>query len=238
MKVCEALRHSVRLELNHIYTERPFQTPTGADMGWFCREHVLHVAALAGMLGDNAQLCCGDIIVRIPGHTTVSTVDSGSDHAWCRVNGKTPVDASMTLRYIAPQLTDVRAVCPDRPEDLAGFTLRYEIHTEDQLFAEYLHSSERLIAYNEKTVPAVNILDLLANPFSFLHRPLPGAPSFPEIHGPDVFFAITAHLYKLALGECRPLRTYRSPKDAVRAAIKHNPDARKFVESKLRGHAI
>ncbi len=126
MKICEALRRSVRLELNHIYTEKPFEAPTGTDMGWFCREHALHVTALAELLGESAQLCRGDIIVRIPGEITVYTMGSGDDHAWCRVDGKAPVDASMTLRHLAPNETDVSAICPDRPEELAGFMLRYE----------------------------------------------------------------------------------------------------------------
>ena len=131
----------------------------------------------------------------------------------------------------------VSAVCPDCPEDLAGLMLRYELQLAEETFARYLDSPERLIAYNEKSVLTTNILELLANPFSFLHRPL-RAPSFPEIFGPDVFFSITKHLYRLALGDCKPLRTYRTPKDAVRAIVRRNPTAREFIESRLCGSAI
>jgi len=206
-------------------------------MGWFCREHALHVPALAELLGESAQLCRGDIIVRIPGKMTVYTMGSGDDHAWCRVGGKAPVDASMTLRYLAPDETDVSAICPDRPEELAGFLLRYEQKLNEKSFARYRRSPERLIAYNEKRILTSNILEVLADPFSFLHPPQ-GGPSFPEQFGPDVFFAITQHLYKLALGECKPLRTYRTPKNAIRAIVRRNPTAREFVESRLRGSAI
>lgn len=238
MNVCEALSNSVRLELNHIYTERPFETPAGSDMGWFCREHALHVAALGEMLGEPTQICCGDIVVRIPGDITVSTIGTGSDHAWCGVSGMTPIDASMTLRYIAPNQKDVLGVCPQRQGDLVGFTLHYEKNAEDSSFKEYLHSTERLIAYNEKALVNTTVVDLLNDPFRFLHSPPPGAPSFLEIYGPDVFYAISAHLYKVALGICKPLRTYLSPKNAVRKAIKHNPDARKTIEDMLRRNAI
>lgn len=237
MKICEALRRSVRLELNHIYTEKPFETPTGTDMGWFCREHALHVTALAELLGESAQLCRGDIIVRIPGKIRVKTMGSGDDHAWCRVNGKAPVDASMTLRYLAPDETDVLAVCPDCTEVLGGFMLRYEQKLDEKSFARFLRSPERLIAYNEKRILTTNILEVLADPYSFLYPPQ-GGRSFPEIYGPDVFFAITQHLYKLALGECKPLRTYRTPKNAIRTIVQRNPTAREFVESRLRGSAI
>ncbi len=232
MKICEALRRSVRLELNHIYTERPFETPTGTDMGWFCREHALHVTALAELLGESAQLCRGDIIVRIPGKIKVYTMGSGDDHAWCRVNGKAPVDASMTLRYLVPDETDVLAVCPDCPEVLGGFILRYEQKLDEESFARLKRSPERLIAYNEKRILTTNILEVLADPFSFLH-PQRGS-SFPEQYGPDVFFAITQHLFKLALGDCKPLRTYRTPKAAVRAIVRHNPTAREFIKNGIR----
>ncbi len=233
MKICEALRRSVRLELNHIYTEGPFETPTGTDMGWFCREHALHVTALAELLGESAQLCCGDIIVRIPGEMTVYTMGSGDDHAWCRVDDKAPVDASMTLRHLAPNETDVSAICPDRPEELAGFILRYEQKLDETSFARFLRSPERLIAYNEMGILPTNILEVLADPYSFLHPPQ-GGRSFPEIYGPDVFFAITQHLFKLALGDCKPLRTYRTPKAAVRAIVRHNPTAREFINNGIR----
>jgi hypothetical protein len=36
----------IKPELNHIYTDPPLWTPTGRDLGWYCREHALHVYSL------------------------------------------------------------------------------------------------------------------------------------------------------------------------------------------------
>lgn len=238
MLVCDALVRSVRLELNHIYTEKPFQTATGLDMGWFCREHALHVAALAEMVGESARICRGDVILRIPDDLIVSTVGSGSDHAWCEIDHMAPVDASLTLRYVAPHERDVQVICPScLAKYLSGFKLCYEMGMADNAFSQYSQSDERLIAYNEKSIIEGDILELLATPYNFLHPPPPGAPSLTQFYGPDVFFAITAHLYKLAQGEARPMRTYLSPKNAIRRMVRNNPDAPRFVEDKIHGSA-
>lgn len=229
MDICQSLADSVRLELNHIYTERPFQTATGYDMGWFCREHALHLSVLAEMLGHRAQLCCGDIVLNIPGIIKIFTLGSNNDHAWCCINGEAPFDASVTLKYLAPTQTDIRAVCPRHPELLSGIELKYEQGLTDQTFKSVLEANDLLIAYNEKLIVSTNLIELLAEPFDFLHRPAPGNPTFTEIFGGDVFFAITAHLHKLAQGEVKPLRIYRSPKDTVRGIMRHNPEARAYV---------
>lgn len=231
MEICRILA-DVRLELNHIYTEKPLSTTGGWDMGWFCREHALHIAALARILGYKAQLCCGDIVIIVPGDSKdleIFTLGSGSDHAWCRINGEAPFDASVTLKYLAPTQADVQMVCPDCPQYLAGFTLQYKQGMADDSFALLLESSNPIIAYNEKVIIARDPLELLADPFDFLNRPAPGCPTYIETFGADVFFAITAHLNKLARGEIKPMRMYYAPLDAIRRIVKHNPKARAFV---------
>lgn len=238
MEICEILADSVRLELNHIYTEKPFPTATGDDMGWFCREHALQLGALAATLGYRAQLCCGDIVVNVPGDIKVFTLGSGNDHAWCRINGEAPFDASVTLKHLAPTQADVRMVCPNCPEYLSGFTLQYERGLAADSFALVLESTDPIISYNEKVIVPRDPIALLADPFDFLHRPAPGYPTFTEIFGDDVFFAITAHLNKLARGEVKPMRTYRAPADAIRGMLKHNPDARAFVTEAASARAI
>jgi hypothetical protein len=229
MNVCEVLAKSVRSELNHAYTQRPFQTPHGLDMGWFCREHALHVAALTEMLGGTAHICCGDVIVRVPGTSStfvISTVGSGSDHAWCRVNDLAPVDASLTLQFFDTGRRDVDVVCPGDTRYLAGFDLQYHVNVPDDVFVSAARTGSPVIAYNEKTVLRFDYADLLAHPFSFLHSMPSGVRSFQQIHGDDVYFAITAHLYDLASEKTRPLSPYRDPKSAVRTMVKRYPDAR------------
>lgn len=223
---CQLLAGGVRAELNHVYTEKPFHTSTGMDMGWFCREHALHVGALAEALGHRAQLCRGDVLVNVPGSVKFFTMGSGADHAWCRIDDKAPIDASVTLKHLAPQRIDVLGVCPDSQELLSGFRLRYEVGTDDAMFANVLSDDQSLIAYNEKMLELRRPIALLATPFDFLHPPPADHPSFTDLFGDDVFFAITAHLLKLARREVNPMRTYLSPIDAVRAMVKHNPRAR------------
>lgn len=229
MKFCAVLVGPVRLELNHIYTEKPFPTPSGDDMGWFCREHALQVGALAEMFGHKAELCCGDIGLRIPGDITICTLGSGADHAWCRIDGEAPFDASVTLKYLAVTRQDVQIVCPNHPEHLSGFKLTYERGAPDDAFAQVLAPTIPMIAYNEKLTVPRRPTELLANPFAFLHPPPSGLPSFTDLYGEDVFFAITVHLYRVSRGEVKPMFRYCSPQDTIRAIVKRNPKARMVV---------
>lgn len=234
MKICEVLTKSVRSELNDAYTERPFQTPEGLDIGWFCREHALHVAALSEILGGTAHICCGDVMVIVPGTIVISTVGSGSDHAWCQVDDLVPVDASVTLQFFDTGRRDVDVVCPDCPQYLAGFDLQYHVNVPDDAFVAAARTGKPVIAYNQKTVLRFDYADLLANPFSFLHPMPAGVRSFQQIHGTDVYFAVTAHLYDLASEKTRPLSPYRDPTSAVRAMVKRYPDARMKLCALLR----
>lgn len=234
MNICQVLVKSVRAELNHAYTERPFQTRDGLDMGWFCREHALHVTALSEILGEVAHLCCGDVMVVIPGSIVISTVGSGADHAWCRVDGLVPVDASLTLQFFDTGRRDVDVICPACPQHLAGFALQYNIGLADDAFVAAARTGMPVIAYNEKKVFRPHYADLLANPFSFLHPTPLGSRSFQQIHGNDVYFAVTAHLYDLARDMTRPLSPYKDPVNAVRTMVKRYPDARATIEPLLR----
>ncbi len=47
MDLTYILATKIKPELNHIYTERPFLTRSGWDLGWFCRENALHLYGLA-----------------------------------------------------------------------------------------------------------------------------------------------------------------------------------------------
>jgi hypothetical protein len=133
------------------------------------------------MMGEQADLCTGDVIIRIPGNLVFSTVASdvnGGRHAWCRVEGKAPVDASVTLRFFfTGQQADV-SICPDFPADLGGMKLSYDVRTDDARFSMCLNDATKpAIAYNEKHTWKPSLAELLSDPFTFLHPPPIGSPT-------------------------------------------------------------
>lgn len=229
MDPCESVVGSIRLEMNHIYTEKPFRTPDGCDFGWFCREHALQLGALLTCLGYQATICTGDVFVRVPGEIVISSVGSGADHAWCASAQVTPIDASLTLKHFQVSCPDVDLVCNGCGQYLAGFCVRYFRGISDAAFTSAADTREKVIAYNERGRIAASISVVVQDPFQFLHRPPPGARSLLDLYGPDVLFAITAHLLKLARGEVKPLFTYQSPSDAIRTMVRRNPGARALV---------
>jgi hypothetical protein len=100
----------IKPELNHIYTDPPLWTPTGRDLGWYCREHALHVYSLAKLLGKRAEICLGDFALIRPGASSFSSIDDTSDHAWCCIDGRVPIDLSITVKYIYPDIDDIKII--------------------------------------------------------------------------------------------------------------------------------
>lgn len=233
MDLTYILATKIKPELNHIYTERPFLTRSGWDLGWFCRENALHLYGLAVLLRRQADICTGDYILRRPGHEEHHSIGDRGDHAWCRIDGSAPVDVSITVKHVYPDMTDIRLVFGDRRELCDPFEMRYCTNAPDETFFKLTHYDKHLIAYNEKGHHRYSLPELLSNPFQFLHRPPPGSPTFPEIHGPEVFYAITYHCYRLATEEIKPLCLYRSPSDTVKRIMKNNPHAKDLIQKLL-----
>ena len=229
MSLCETLAGPVRREMNHIFTERPFNTPSGADFGWYCREHAVSLAALLACLGYPANICMGDVFLRVPGEVVLSTIGTGADHAWCTSGNVAPIDLSVTLRYLAVSCADVDLVCSGCDGCLAGFRIRYLQGISDAAFMEAANTGEKIIAYNEKNRIGRSIGDLLMDPFKFLHPPPTGMPNLLDLYGSNVLFAVTVHLLKLARAEIKPLFTYQSPSDALRTMVNRHPNARQLV---------
>ena len=229
----ELLAEKVKPELNHIYTERPARRIGGLDCGWYCREHALHLYGLASMLGKFANICLGDFILRRPGGDTFFSVGDRSDHAWCRIDDCTPVDLSMTIKYIYPDIPDVRLICGKRRDLAIDFEIEYHVAVPDAQFMEIANENKLTMAYNEKSSNSWSLTDLLADPFQFLHRPPTGTRSFQELFGAEVFFAITHHCYRLLTEDIKPLCRYLDPWNTVARIVKYNPNARMSVESIL-----
>ena len=229
----ELLAKKVKPELNHIYTERPGGRAGGLDCGWYCREHALHLYGLATMLGKTTNICLGDFVLCRPGGDTYYSVGDASDHAWCRVEDCTPVDLSMTVKYIYPDIADVMLIYGNRSEFASGFVVENCIAALDEQFMEIANGNKLAMAYNEKSRGSYSLTDLLSDPFQFLLSPPPGNPSFQEIYGADVFYAITHHCYKLATEDIKPLCRYLDPKKTVARIMKYNPNARVSVDAVL-----
>ena len=151
MDFADILHRKVKPELNHIYTERPYVTSGGLDCGWFCREHALHLYALAILLRKSAEICLGDFVVHRPRGDTYYSVGDASDHAWCRIDGCSPVDVSVTVKYLYPDIPDLGVVYGDRPELATGFSIEYCSNIPDDEFMEFSTRDTLTIAYNEKT---------------------------------------------------------------------------------------
>ena len=233
MDFADILYRKVKPELNHIFAEPPHFASGGLDCGWYCREHALHLYALAILMGKHAEICIGDFVLRRPRGDTYYSVGDVSDHAWCRIDGCSPVDVSMTVKYLYPDLSDVDIVYGDRLDLAAGFAIEYCSGISDNSFMKFTDHDSLIIAYNEKTTQQYPLLDLLADPFRFLHKPTPGNPTFPEIFGADVFYAITQHCYRLATEPLQPLCRYRDPKSTVRQIMKYYPESRNSIERLL-----
>ncbi|MDE0164333.1 MAG: hypothetical protein OXL36_04460 [Bryobacterales bacterium] len=233
MNFPDILAKKVRPELNHIYTEPPKWTSTGLDCGWYCREHALHLYALASIMRRPAEICLGDYILRSPNNDTFHSVGDESGHAWCRIEDCELVDVSMTVKYIYPDIQNVDLVYKNRPDLAKQFTIESHANMPDDQFMKLANSNSRLIAYNERERLSPAPSELLSNPFEFLHRPPPGSPTFLEIFGADVFYAITYHCFRLITEEIRPLYLHRDPTSTVHQIMKYNPNAKDVIEHLL-----
>lgn len=233
MDLIEILKSKVKPELNHIYTERPIDILGGEDLGWFCREHALHIYGLAVLLNKPAAICTGDYILRRPGGDSFHSVGAAADHAWCRIDDIAPVDVSFTIKHIYTDLRDASLVYGDHPKLIEPFQLKYGVDLPNDVFFKFTRHAKPLIAYNEKGSVQEDLLGLMNNPFRFLREPPSGFPTFPEIHGSDVFYAITYHCYRLATEDIKPLSRYMSPSDTVKRILKFNPDAKYLMRQMM-----
>lgn len=243
-------------ELNHLYFRAPRDTDgTGAsDLGWFCREHALHLHCIARLLGHSSQLCEGDFIIQClprPGETMqVVSIGESRPHAWCIVDGLQPVDISPSVRLLTGGFTapgnDVPAIIgpPDSTTAAAPYLIRYVVNlpdddfralcpdTTDATYPAEIDERAAALCYNQKKIGDYNPIELLADPYQVVCRPPLGVRTFTQIHGPDVFFALTAHLLQVATGQAKGFSPYRDPDSALTALLKRHPRARHDLESR------
>ena len=92
----------------------------------------------------------------------------------------------------------------------------------------------RAIAYFESESIILDPVACLDQPFDFLLPPPPRCPTLIDIHGKAVFFQISWHCYRLAIGDAKPLFLYRDSLQTVKGIIKFNRDAREKLIGALR----
>ena len=235
LRICDVLLGGAKAALNHLYTVPPRHFSDGGwDAGWFCREHALHVCALAEMLGHRAELCGGELVLDLPADSyRLAMVSTGADHFWCKVDGLAPIDASLTLRLL-DDITqpDVALIAPDCPEQRSGIELRYTHRMGIDNIARRMNGNAGpLLHYNLQSAHRPNYGALLDAPYSFLIR---SSPTLLDLFGADVFFAITAYLYRLGCAEVEAIDPTLHWTEAMRRVVQEHADARPFVLSKLR----
>lgn len=225
MEFAEALRIKVKPELNNIYVDPPFQTPTGIDFGWYCREHALHLYVLAKLFGYDVSMCLGDFYINSPDEGYIESMTTDCDHAWCSINNVCPVDISMTLRHIFKS-PDIPIVYGHSNNNESNYEILYYEKEDNSKLMNSFNRKSSFIAYNQKDVLQYDPIKLLEEPYSFL-LPVPaGHPTLQKVYGHDFFYRITYHCYKLIIDEDKKPFYYRNPKESIRAMIKFNENAK------------
>jgi hypothetical protein len=224
MKIFSVLRYYIQPELNHLYTVRPFINNEGMDCGWYCREHALHCYHLSKMFGIDADLRRGDFAVNLPGQPMVTSIDSDSDHAWCSIQKKIPVDISITFKYFGagPRLKGpIIGTQRNGPYDIIYTKNEREI--KDRIkFLPHKH----WVSYVEKSVIRIDDEDLVANPFLFLHPPIAGDDlAWVQLYGCDIYSKISLHLREIAMGNISPTYNKFSDKETLEYIISNYSEA-------------
>lgn len=219
--------NNVKYELNHIYTEKPKSVIGGLDFGWFCREHAFHVYILASLFKRKSRISVGDILLKTPNNVLISTLGTDSDHAWCSVDDKEPVDFSVTIKYLDPDSNDLPIIYGNNLEEIYKFTFLQD--TRDELIIARSEHENNCLIYNKKQHFNTSPLTLLKNPFQFLHAPPSGCPSLLDLYGADIFYQITWHCYKLIKGKVNPFYRYRNPDSTFKAIAKFNSNAKQKI---------
>jgi hypothetical protein len=228
MEFADILRLKIKPELNTIYHRRPFVTGKILDLGWFCREHAFHLYIVSRLLGHQAQICVGDFWLSLPDkRVRLSSADAEGDHAWCSIDGVSPVDISATLKYASKDTPDISLVYGCSTEDESPCRIECVVDPLSQ--TAFSQTEHNRLVYQQKAAFEFDPASLLEEPYQFLHVPAVAKLSFPSVYGSDVFYRMSYHCYRIAIGEARPLHPYRNWRNIMPAIVKFNENAKKEV---------
>ena len=231
MQLKRILESVIKPELNAIYIEPPFLIDGGWDCGWFCREHALHTYVLARMLRKEATIKTGDFVIHSEDGIGITSIKTGADHAWCEIEAVAPVDLSMTFAHFEgrfPHLPIVYGTGPAGHFAVRCFSSEEDVRNDPG-------AGTFAISYIERETVKSAPEKLVRSPYSFLYAPAKGFPKWTEIHGDEIFSQTTAHLYRLARGNIRPLASSQSPKQIIKFIKSRYPNATKKILSIIQG---
>lgn len=220
MTVLKVLRQKIAPELNLLYVDPPASTSAGWDCGWHGREHAFHAYFVARLFGAEADLRSGDFAVLSRFVPPLTTLERDAKHAWCSINGLTPVDLSMTFAFFdrVPQLRSV--ITGEGPN--GDWHVRY---AEDESILDESFESENEILFIERQLHAEPAAALLEDPYLFLPRASGNNPhDWAGLHGPDIHAKISLHCFRCANGDARSIRNSETRESAVAWIAGNYPD--------------
>ena len=149
-------------ELNFLLTEPPFNTPSGPDYGWFCREHAFGVLVIGKLCGLQCKIVRGDFLIYFSHGDYYTSIGTDTDHAWCRTSTTPVLDFSLHCHMFqrAGRVPDL-AFPITRLGQNGGFSvclLPVSTNTNDY------DLPVPTIGYIERTVYDWTALDLIQNP--------------------------------------------------------------------------
>ena len=229
MSVLTIIRDIISPELNHIYTSPPFPLSDGAvDAGWFCREHALHIFVLSRLLGFDSDIRTGNFISKNSIGEIMHSMINNEGHAWCMVDGCIPVDASMNFRF------------HERFQDIKLPVIG--VGMNDPYIVQYVTESKPIsdqavmptIVFLESHVMPHSPIDLINDPYCFLHQPDQNNPlNWDSQFGSDIYNSITLHCFRLAIGDANTIVSKISTSNAPMFLNKEYPNAAEELKSIL-----
>lgn len=217
------IRATALKELNFILHEAPAED---GDWGWFCREHAVVIHAIARMLGHNASVVEGLLVMKDGAHT-LATIPFG--HAWNVINGERLLDSSITTYHMTMQFKEFTCVDTKHPDSCP-----YSITSFDKIPSTLKNPNrEDGLSYYRKERFEFEPINLMENPYQFIHRPEGDTPDLLTSFGRDIFFKLAYHIYLVHQGQAKPLHNSHKAEDALEAVELARKGARKKVVSLL-----
>ncbi|MGJ8637981.1 MAG: hypothetical protein ACSHYA_01190 [Opitutaceae bacterium] len=218
------IRTSAIKELNFILHEPPAED---GDWGWFCREHAVIIHAIAHMLGQKSRVVEGLLVMKDGAHT-LATVPFG--HAWNLINEDRIFDSSITTYHMTTQFKEFTSV-DTKHSDACPYSIAYIDKIPSSL--KDPNRADGLSYYRKETFD-FDPIELMDNPYQFIHRPDGDTPDLLESFGRDIFFKLAYHIYLVNQGQAKPLHKSLKAEDALEAVETARKGARKKVVALLK----
>jgi len=216
----------VKQDLNHIYTEKPFDLPSGLDFGWFCIEHALHLCLLARLFHFHCELIKGDIGIK---HKLklLSTFGTDAYHFWCKIEESQPVDISVSFKYLN-EFPDLELIY-GLNSNSSPYIIENVSDERKDIINSLLESHESIIIFLPQESQNIDSYEIINNPNSLLNPAPDGCKTYTEIHGNDIYNMITMHCYKLVTNQAKPLSKYCNYEETLKKIKQWNPNAREEI---------